>query len=319
MDGDLYDISLEDVDCPNGCARMDKSILKSCDLRHGLPGYYDIVQCQQCGLMRTNPRPTQDTIGFYYPDDYGPYLGTIIPDSSIEAKTGFKQQIKTLLSNRSHALPEIGCGNLLEVGCASGMFLSEMASKGWNVQGIEYSETAAENARKSGFEVFCGALEEAPRPRVRMDLVVAWMVLEHLHDPKSCLGKLQEWTAEDGYLVLSVPDINSLGFRLFKQYSYDLHLPNHLYFFCPDTLRGLLESTGWEVEKIIHQVTLSSLIGSFGYWLRGVGRKGRVSEWCVEFPGRGGNLPHLLFPLSWLLAKLRLTGRMTVWARKKSD
>lgn len=42
-------------------------------------GEFQVVQCKSCGLMYTNPRPTQETIGYFYPQDYGPYQAFFIP------------------------------------------------------------------------------------------------------------------------------------------------------------------------------------------------------------------------------------------------
>ena len=36
-------------------------------------GQFGIVHCESCGLIYTNPRPTQETIGYFYPKNYGPY------------------------------------------------------------------------------------------------------------------------------------------------------------------------------------------------------------------------------------------------------
>ena len=71
-------VRIEDVSCPLCHLKNDKIILTGHDRIHNLVGKFTIVKCRSCGLMRTNPRPTPDTIGFYYPDDYGPYIGTQI-------------------------------------------------------------------------------------------------------------------------------------------------------------------------------------------------------------------------------------------------
>ena len=69
-------IKLEQVSCPLVCQKGDKTVLTGRDLLHDLPGEFTVVKCLDCGLMRTNPRPTSGTVGFYYPDDYWPCLGT---------------------------------------------------------------------------------------------------------------------------------------------------------------------------------------------------------------------------------------------------
>ena len=53
-------------------------------------------------------------------------------------------------------------------------------NQGWEVEGIEFPETASEVASSLGYKVHRGPLETAPEPEQKYDLVVAWMVLEHL-------------------------------------------------------------------------------------------------------------------------------------------
>ena len=71
-------VTLESQPCPLGCEPNDSTVFTGRDRLHDLPGEFRVVRCQTCGLSRTNPRPTPDTIGFYYPDHYGPYQTTKI-------------------------------------------------------------------------------------------------------------------------------------------------------------------------------------------------------------------------------------------------
>lgn len=231
----LGPVCLEDVPCPLGCPKNDKIILVGRDLLHSLPGEFSVVKCRNCGLLRTNPRPTPDSIGFYYPDDYGPYLGTQVLNS--EAAFGVKYLLKPLVrwifNTKSQEIPNIVPSRMLEIGCASGAFLHQMAGRGWQVEGIEFSETAAQAANRLGYKVHAGSLENAPSPESPFELIVGWMVLEHLHDPIGCLKKLHEWASPDARLVFSIPNANSLEFQLFKDKWYALQLPTHLHHFTP--------------------------------------------------------------------------------------
>ena len=308
-------VLMEDAPCPNGCKKDDEFVLCARDLLSGLPGKFTVVRCKQCSLMRTDPRPTPETIGYYYPDDYGPYAGTVVSGNELNAKN-WKQRIKRLLSSHSTDLPKMDPGNLLEVGCASGSFLHTMRLSGWQVEGIEFSDAAAENARRHGFTVHTGSLETAPEPGDKYDLVVAWMVVEHLHDPMLSLKKLSAWTKENGYLAFSIPNSNSF---FFGKYSYNLQLPTHLYHFTPDTITALLNKAGWKVERIQHQVTLCSLFGSIGYYLRETRGDSKLSKWLINYTTRGGITQYILYPIAFLLALAGQTGRITIWARNHSD
>lgn len=314
-------IRLEDVACPLGCPRSDVTVLTGRDRIHDLPGEFTIVKCRCCGLMRTNPRPTASCIGFYYPDDYGPYLGTQIQHSIPVAAKGIKKIIKfftdRMIDINSQKLPSLTPGRLLEVGCASGSYLHQMAQQGWQVQGIEFSEKAAQAARQLGHPVHTGALETAPKPEQDFDLIIGWMVLEHLHAPIEGLKKLREWAKPGARLVLSVPNAGSLEFSIFKDKWYSLHLPHHLYHFTPQTLEQLLDASGWTLEKIYHQRTLGNVIASTGYVLSEHGYA-KLGQKFINFSVSPGRWYYAIYPLAWLLSLFGQTGRMTVWARVKN-
>jgi 2-polyprenyl-3-methyl-5-hydroxy-6-metoxy-1,4-benzoquinol methylase len=310
-------VILEHVSCcPLGCSKNDEVILTGRDLLHDLPGEFTVVKCRTCGLMRTTPRPTPETIGFYYPDDYGPYLGTQVnqakPTSRI--KELLRPLVKRVFNFNTQRLPSLAPGRMLEVGCASGAFLHQMASQGWQVQGIEFSEKAAQAAAQLGYRVHAGPLETAPPPEEPFDLIVGWMVLEHLHDPVGGLQKLREWARPGAWLVLSVPNSASLEFRLFIEKWYALQVPTHLHHFTPETMGRVLQASGWTLKKVHHQRVLSNLFASTGYVLRDKGYA-KLGQKFIEFPERGGRWSYALYPLAWLFSVFGQTGRMTVWAR----
>jgi 2-polyprenyl-3-methyl-5-hydroxy-6-metoxy-1,4-benzoquinol methylase len=311
-------VVLEDEPCPLGCPRNDRYILSGRDLLQGAPGAFSVVQCRQCGLLRTNPRPTPQSMGRFYPDDYRPFLDTRVNQAQPRARSRFRERLLLLAGhcvrfNVQH-WPDLSPGRLLEIGCASGAFLHAMTEKGWQVQGIEFSATAAAAAARSGFPVQTGPLESAAEPEEPFDLIVGWMVLEHLHDPVAALRKLRAWARPGAWLVLSVPNCAAIEFRLFRDKWYSLHLPNHLFHFSPKTLRKVLRAGGWKPERIVHQRVLSNAVASLGHVLRGRGRT-RLGEKLLAFPKDQGRWAYVLYPLAWVMSLFGQTGRMTIWAR----
>jgi SAM-dependent methyltransferase len=312
-------VILEDVGCPLGCSQKDEVLFSGSDLISHLPGEYRVIKCSGCGLVRTNPRPTADTIGFYYPNDYGPYRNLIEKNDQVKPrsdriKNAFRPLIRRLFNSKAEALPSLQPGRLLEIGSASGSFLHKMSQLSWQVEGIEFSETAASNARNQGFRVHSGSLEKAPAPLFPPDLIVGLMVLEHLHDPIGCLSKLHDWTQPGAYLVLSMPNANALNFILFKEKGYDLHLPNHLYHFTPLTVEKILNKSGWTLEKVHHQRSLSNLLISTARVLESRGFQ--ILAKCLRIFNGGGKWFYISFPFAWLLSLFGQTGRMTVWAKR---
>ncbi len=317
-------IALENRGCPIGCDGGDDIVLSGHDRLHGLPGEFTLVRCRRCGLMRTNPRPTPETIGLYYPDDYGPYQGTRVDLSDVSSRRRAYSYLKRLgraaLQTNTQCLPDLPPGRMLEIGCASGSFMHEMAARGWEVEGVEFSSHAAESARALGYPVYAGALESAPDPGKPYDLVVGWMVMEHLHDPVGALRKLHKWVKPGGWLAVSVPNAAALEFRFFKTAWYALQLPTHLYHYTPRTLGLVLQKGGWRMEGLRHQRVIRNLVSSTGYLLQDRKKLLKLAELLVDFPERAGTKGKMaLYPFAYILSLFGQTGRMTVWARRSDD
>jgi 2-polyprenyl-3-methyl-5-hydroxy-6-metoxy-1,4-benzoquinol methylase len=313
------DALLESRPCPLGCHEEDLQLFTGHDRLHALPGEFEVVRCLQCGLLRTNPRPTPAAMGKYYPDDYGPYLSTQVSSGASPRWKRLKTFLKNLIEFNAQRLPALPPGRMLEIGCASGSFLSRQANLGWQVAGIEFSPSAAARARQAGYEVHCGPVETAPNPQEQFDLVVGWMVLEHLHDPVGALRRLHAWTRPGATLVVSVPHLSPLLLKAFGNACYGLQVPTHLYHFTPTTLRHLLERGNWRLERVFHHRVLSCLLGSLGHRLRDSGHLPGVARWLENFPDRATRLHQIFYPLAMILAALGQTGRMTVWARRVDD
>lgn len=317
----MTSVQLENVPCPLDCPENDEVVLTGHDELHAMPGEFTVVKCLTCGLMRTNPRPTPESIGRYYPDNYGPYSGTQVEPQHSNRTSGIKNFLRPLVrrvfDTKSEALPALRPGRLLEIGCASGSFLHKMAARGWQVEGIEFSEKAAKAARALGYPVHNGPLENAPAPIRSFDLIVGWMVLEHLHNPVGSLKKLHEWANPGAWLALSVPNAQALEFKFFRDKWYALHLPNHLYHFTLRNLVKVLDAGGWTLEKVHHQRSPNNLIASTAYLVESKGWH-RLGSWLRNHLAGGGKWFYMLFPVGWMLSVFGQTGRVTIWARKRA-
>jgi SAM-dependent methyltransferase len=314
----LEGVDLEHRPCPHGCSGGDDFVVEGEDRLHGLPGRFRIVRCRTCALMRTEPRPTPQTIGAYYPDDYGPYQSTPAP-VKIKPQTWhrrFKARLNRWLGKDVRRLPLAPPGHLVEVGCASGAWIAEQRARGWSVEGLEFSESAANTARSLGLVVQTGTVESAAPPQQKADVLAAWMVLEHLHEPLAALRKLRDWVKPGGYLVAAVPDAGALERRVFGEYWYGLHLPAHLYHYTPVTMRRLLAEAGWEVCGFHWQPNASNLLNSLE-WMseaRGWSRTLRATRWVKTSP----KAAKLRRRLGWLLGITRQSGRMEFHARPRA-
>lgn len=305
------DVVLEDRPCPNGCCGMDEFVLEGVDRLHGVPGRFSVVRCMSCGLMRTNPRPTPNTIGAYYPKHYAPYLSG--EGALSAANSGLKSSVRRLIGLDARQTPPVATGRLLEIGCASGGYLEQMHKSGWEVEGIEFDRDAAERVKDRGFSVQVATVETARPPHGQVDLVAAWMVLEHLHEPVESLRRIRSWIKPGGYLIASVPDANAIERRVFGDKWYALQLPTHLYHYDVKSLEAVLRSAGWRLVRVMWQKNCINLLRSLEcvLALRGFKRSAGFVVWL-----RTSKVTNMFrVGLGWMLGVVRQSGRIEFWAQ----
>ncbi len=300
-------VELERSACPLDCQAADQVVVTGPDRLHGVPGVFTVVRCRGCGLMRTSPRPTPSTISAYYPGDYAPYSTASAAPASAG---GWLRQLFALEGRRA---PPIEPGHLLEIGCASGAYLQGMKAKGWGVSGIEFSEQVAQQARSKGIEVQSATVESARAPGQPVNMIAAWMVLEHLHEPVHALRRMRDWISPEGYLIGSVPDAGSLERRIFRSRWYALQLPTHLFHYDRRSLRRILAASGWKLTRLSWQRNCMNLLWSLEY----VARDARMPrlERGVRLLRTSPRMGRARALLGWLLGITRQSGRLEFWAQ----
>jgi 2-polyprenyl-3-methyl-5-hydroxy-6-metoxy-1,4-benzoquinol methylase len=225
-------------------------LIEAPDVTQGGSGlWFAVVQCQRCGLCFTNPRPTRSSIDRFYPPEYAPHQ-TRPP----RAGTPWRQRLKQALpwgETESVSLPLHGKGRLLDFGCGGGSYLQRMHQQGWKVVGLDFSAAAVRRVRQElGLPAVEGTLPCPELPSGSFDVITMWQVLEHVHDPMEALRDAHRLLVPGGRLVVAMPNIDSLTFRLFGAWWYSLDLPRHLTHFTPSTLYQMLDRAGFRVGPI---------------------------------------------------------------------
>lgn len=306
---------LESAPCPMGCPEDDELLFVGRDTLHGMHGEFPVVRCRRCHLVRTNPRPSPQSIHLYYPEDYGPHASVRSVPAGPRRRSLLRRLARSLIDFRADNLPELRPGSMVEVGCASGAFLSHMQARGWRVRGVELSESASRKARTLGHWVENCALEDAPDWQGEFDLVVARMVVEHLHHPIAGLERLHRWTRPGGMLVMTVPAFGGFAYRMFGALEFSLDVPRHLFHFTPRTVTAALGRAGWEVDQIWFHRHLGNFAKSLRTWLKRRGISGRLTHWVGQLTETEAGLV-ATYPAALAAAALGETGRMTIWARR---
>ena len=327
---------METVSC-DLCGNSDYRLyLQSRDYVNKQEGLFSVVQCKKCGLIFTNPRPDKTEMMEFYPSSTPYYVynnasadsGKNVPDISRQLLHYFRgyfpekdtKSIYRLLLYPAYLLKKQKLdreaipyyrkyGKLLEIGCSYGKFLSEMKELGWEVSGIELSPHAVTTGKTVfNLDLMQNDIDKVDLTPNSYDVIIMKMFLEHVYSPRTVLKKAAQWLKPGGQLIMVVPDISGFEARLFGNFFYSLHLPNHLYHFSPETVRDYLQKNGFKISRIAHHSTDRDFIKSIENALHE-----NPSLSPLRFLQRG---PFRLFiRLSLLImAYFWRTGRMTVYA-----
>lgn len=122
---------------------------------------------------------------------------------------------------------------LLDVGCASGLFLQHAINAGWDVVGVEPSQElyrAAQQRLGPQAAIYGSTLQSIILPPASFDAITLWDVLEHVFDPVFFLKRCASLLRPGGHLFANVPDLDSLQSRILGS-RWPLLLPEHLNYF----------------------------------------------------------------------------------------
>ena len=218
-------------------------------LYHTTTKQFCVVRCDACGLLRLDPKPAPEELGRYYPDNYW-----FAPDQSAASRM---EEAYRRLVLRDHvqfvarALADsTACGPLLDVGCGGGLFLGMMRERGLRVVGMDFSREAAGIAwRRQQVPALAGDLERAPLRAGSFAGLTMFHVMEHLYDPRAYLGAARALLAQDGRLVVQVPNSASWQARVLGGRWNGADIPRHLTNFRARDLEKMIESAGFEVLR----------------------------------------------------------------------
>ncbi len=190
------------------------------------------VVCEDCGLIRTDPMPSEEELGVYYRSLYRldyQLVGDKPPRRHITRTTAEAARRVALL-----ALPE--GSRVLDYGSGSGEFLAAGRAAGWEMLGIEPGQAYASYARATHGVNVLDALPDNAGP---FDAITSHHVFEHLRDPLAVLRRLVGTLAPEGVIYLSVPDMGPSQKPGFER----LHFA-HVHGFVPATLDLLAARAG---------------------------------------------------------------------------
>jgi SAM-dependent methyltransferase len=200
-----------------------------------------ILKCPQCRLGILWPLPTGEELTAYYSQAYYDFNRR-------------KEEGKGLYY--AHLLKAIAPrGRFLDIGCATGFFLSGIQKNSpWELYGLETGWEAAAYARKNlGIDIRDVPLEAAGYEGDFFDVIHLNNVLEHTTDPFAVLSEAGRILKKGGRLSVSIPNglVDRRGYLevLKKTGRPGASKDGHLFFFTEGSLRALTLRSGLRIQR----------------------------------------------------------------------
>ncbi|MBZ5576004.1 MAG: glycosyltransferase [Acidobacteriia bacterium] len=203
-----------------------------------------LVECHDCGHMMLHPPPSEEALSRIYSEDYWLLDGS---DEERQRFTELKQATARLYLDLVQRCLGRNGGRLLEIGSGTGDLLAEAAELGYDVTGVEFSESACGRARERLGDT--GRIVHGDIGRLteenHYDVCVMADVIEHVQDPRDFLDRVYRLIRPGGIAIIATPSLQSWSARLMRSQWMEFKT-EHLHYFTPETLHSLLFQTGLE-------------------------------------------------------------------------
>jgi SAM-dependent methyltransferase len=134
-------------------------------------------------------------------------------------------------------------GRALDIGAAGGGNTRVLREHGWDAVALEYGADGAEVAKGRGLPTLRSDATKLPLADDSLDLVMAFDLLEHLHDDDAAVAEVHRVLKPGGTYLVAVPADPKL-------WSSHDEAVDHVRRYTRDGLLSLLERGGFEIKDV---------------------------------------------------------------------
>lgn len=236
-----------EINCPICQSNNNAIITELYDDRYGYPGRFHLLKCLDCRHKYLNCDMSNEQTSKLYTNYY--------PRSSFNANDYKAQgEIKGFSSwfNGDYrafaAVPRDV--KILDIGCGFGEALGYHKNRGCDVYGVEADENVEKVAEKYDFNIKIGLFNSKDYNNNFFDYVTMDQVLEHNNNPIQFLKDINVILKDEGRIVITIPNSNGWGVKVFGRKWINWHVPYHLQFFSKKSIKIASIKSGFAIEKI---------------------------------------------------------------------
>lgn len=216
------------------------------DDRYGYPGRFDLFRCEQCGHATLHVQMSDAEVSRLYTEFYPRSEIDLDSFSPYQEEEGFSAWLNGTRSSAFRWVPR--AVRVLDVGCGMGYTLGYHLARGCEALGVDPDENSRRVVDRFGYRIVQGVFRTGMFERGYFDYVTFDQVIEHFPDPLDALRAAAELLKPGGRIVLSTPNVASLGRVLAGRRWIHWHAPYHVSLFSPSSIRHAAAACGLQVE-----------------------------------------------------------------------
>jgi SAM-dependent methyltransferase len=188
----------------------------------------NLYHCPACNLFFRRPYMLPETLLRHY------------RELSIDSWSGARNDCPDYHLAKRAIQKYKSSGNVLDIGCARGDFLSLLGSR-YRKFGIEPADSLAESARSKGICIAASSIDNYTQGKSEFDVISLIDVVEHLPHPYEILLKATSLLSPGGILVILTGNTNAWLWKLMR-FDYWYYCTEHCSFFSPQWIDWFVRS-----------------------------------------------------------------------------
>lgn len=209
--------------------RITLNISPEMEKKCNYPNHYDLVSCENCGMLFADIGVTKEDVDNYY-------VNCNMYDNKSDVQKGVYNEVCELYYRAIE--PYITKkSRIIDIGCGSGEFLRYLKDKGYeNVYGMDPAKESVQKLEDSGIKgTVCSIYDEIPKELINsFDVVVCTFVFEHLLLPDICLKNMLRLMDTKGIFYIAVPAAE--GYKDYLREEPNYFNQEHINYFTVKTL-----------------------------------------------------------------------------------
>lgn len=199
--------------------------------------HYQIVRCNTCGLVRSDPVADVNVLKQLYQQSSFTY-GRDTPNLTRTYGRYLRKTEKYQISK----------DHILEIGCGNGFFLEVALSQGFGeVTGVEPSQDAIEQANPVvRSKIVCDTFRPGLFAANTFSVICMFQTFDHVSEPNSLLEECARLLRPGGVMLCLNHNVEAFSSRVLKEKSPIIDI-EHTYLYSPKTMKWIFEKHSFQV------------------------------------------------------------------------